>query len=114
MWGCQAADCLKHYACCPVIWQFAANRLRLPTPASPEERRITFLSLHKGWTHRDTTEATLRAILRYAAYRAHNAWRCSGRVIPAAPGLLKQAAIQAVKGHPEAQRTLDNVWATRR
>ena len=111
MWGCEAADCIKHYAVCPVIWSFAAKKLRLQPPATPEERRLTFFSLHKAWTKHDTAEVTLRAILRYAAYRAHNAWRTSGRRIPGAPGLLRQAAIQAVKGHGEAQATLDNVWA---
>ena len=111
MYGCDALDSTTHYACCPKIWEFAHKRLRCTPAIEPAVRRRTFMALDRNWRATDPHDAVITAVLIYAAYKAHNTWRNSGRVIPAAPGLLRQAIHEAVRGYPDAQATIDNIWA---
>ena len=110
MWGCDAPDCIRHYAQCQCLWNMARRRLRLNPPVYREDKTLAFLGLHMKWTTGFQAEAVRNAILRYAAYRAHNAWRTSGKPTPAGEGFFRQAVIESVKGHQEAAKILDTTW----
>ncbi len=110
MWGCDHRDDSRAYAGCPVIWEFASRRLRLPTPSVLGERRVAFYGLHRCWHKRDFSLALRHGVLVYVAYRAHLAWLHSGSPSPAPPGLLRQALAEATRGDPASTRILDTIW----
>ena len=76
LFGCRASlpdeclDSIEHYALCPVVAEFASQRLQLP--ASLIKNRLAFLCLN---THVDDETYVLQLLLLYAVYTASNCIR---------------------------------------
>ena len=45
IFGCEAVDCIEHYASCRRVAEFARKWLRLPHPPMPPEQLADFLLL---------------------------------------------------------------------
>ena len=76
--GCPSArDDLRHYVCCPVLWRFGVDELRVQDPATPEGRTAKALL----WDTASSKEELVReARLIATGYRAH----CKLRHTPSA------------------------------
>ena len=112
LFGCSmGADSVEHYMRCSRIHQHGESRLRLPPPATFEQRGVCFLLLEPRPRLDDDT-LIRRALLLAAAYRLHCSHR---RGAPFADTeALRRALTQAIKesaiGHARATRALDSTW----
>jgi hypothetical protein len=111
IFGCEAVDCIEHYASCIRVAEFARKWLRLPHPPTPPEQLADFLLLDAAAPAEDPARLTRKALRLAAVYHVHNWRRHRPSCTPAvATEALAQALREATLGHPGAMRCLESTY----